>query len=311
MANKPSIERGCLVLRISSLSLDRVQHEWAKIKETLHPTAAHRMSLVAIVQEDVWVEPDEEFFHRIAKVFQIKKGETFNAAPSIVKLPSKQKHLEILKVLIYRWLLRQESIPIGKLAEQVGCAYSTVKEALDKLQQRQCIVRHVNRSVELTKFPISSWNELLALSGNMKGSFRYRDISGEKTDPEQLLKRLERMKPSGVALSGVVAARHWHPEFDLHGTPRLDLLLHATENAINLGFVKKLDPALRLIEGYDESPDLVVRVLQRANPLFTLASDSSLPFADPVETTLDLYDLGLTAQAGQLLTHFRPEVRLP
>jgi hypothetical protein len=311
LSDRPEIKQACLVLRISRLSMDRVRREWAKIKEVLHPKVAHGLSLVAIGQDDVWVEPDEEFLHRIAKVFQVKGGDTFDATPAIVRFHSKQKHLEVLKVLIYRWLLRQGAIPIGKLAEQVGCAYSTVKEALDKLQQRRCIARHVNRSVELTKFPISSWNELLALFGNMKRSFRYRDISGEKPDPEQLLKRLERMRPSGVALGGVVAARHWHPEFDLHGTPRLDLLLHAPGDTIDLGFVRKLDPALRQIEGYDESPVLVVRPLQRSVPLFDVVTDKGLPFADPVETTLDLHDLGLMAQAGQLLTHFRSEVRLP
>lgn len=311
LSDKPEIKRACLVLRISRLSLDRVRREWAKIKEVLHPKVALGLSLVAVGHDDVWVEPDDELLRRLAKVFQVERGDTFDVTPAVVKLHSKQTHLEILKVLIYRWLLRQGAVPIGKLAEQVGCAYSTVKEALDRLQQRRCIARHVNRSVELTKFPISSWNELLALSGNLRRSFRYRDTSGERPDPEQLLRRLERMRPPGIALGGVVAGRHWHPEFDLHGTPRLDLLLHAPEDAADLSFVRKLDPALRRIEDYDESPVLVIRPLQRSDPLFDVVPDKSLPFADPVETTLDLDDLGLTAQAGQLLTHFRPEVRLP
>jgi len=119
------------------------------------------------------------------------------------------------------------------------------------------------------------------------------------------------MRPSGIALGGVVAARHWHPEFDLHGTPRLDLLLHAPEDTLDLSFVRKLDPALRRIDEYDESPVLVIRPLQRSDPLFEVVPDKSLPLADPVETTLDLRDLGLMAQAGQLLAHFRTEVRLP
>ena len=152
---------------------------------------------------------------------------------------------------------------------------------------------------------------MLALSGDAGQSFRYRDISGEKADPERLLKRLERMGPPNVAVGGVAAARHWHADFDLHGTPRLDLLLHAPGGTVDLDFVKKLDPALRPIESHDESPVLVVRPLQRADPLFERLPGMILPFADPVETALDLYDLGLTAQAGQLFSHLRPEVRLP
>ncbi|MEI8375790.1 MAG: hypothetical protein WCJ35_23455 [Planctomycetota bacterium] len=311
LSDKPEIKRACLVLRLSRLSLGRVRREWMKIKAVLHPEAAQGLSLVAIGQGDAWVEPDEEFLHRIANVFQVTSGETPDTTPVLIKSHPKQKHLEVLKVLLHRWLLREGAIPIGKLAEQVGCAYSTVKEALEKLQQRRSITRQVNRSVELAKFPISSWNELLALSGSMRRSFRYRDVSGEKSDPEQLLKRLERMKPSSVALGGVVAARHWHSEFDLHGIPRLDLLLHAPENTADLSFVRKLDPALKLTEDYDAPATLVVRPLQRSAPLFDVVSGKSLPFADPVETTLDLYDLGLTAQAGQLLAYFRPEIRLP
>ena len=213
-------------------------------------------------------------------------------------------------MLIRRWLLREGSIPIGKLAEQVGCTYPTVKEALEQLEQRRNIIRNSNRSVELAKFPKSSWSDLLVISGNPRRAFRYRDASGEKTDFDRLLKRLARMKLPRVALGGVAAARHWHSDFDLHGTPRLDLLVHTPGDTVDLSFVKKLDPALRRIEDYDESPVLVVRPLQRADPLFEHVPGTSLPFADPVETALDLCDLGLTEQASQLLAHFRPEVRL-
>ena len=68
---------------------------------------------------------------------------------------------------------------------------------------------------------------------------------------------------------------------------------------------------MRRTENYDESPVLVVPPLQRADPLFECVPGASLPFAGPVETALDLCDLGLTAQASQLFAHFRPESRLP
>lgn len=310
LSEQPEIERACLVLVISRLSMDRVRREWTKMERAFHPMVTHRLSLVAIGKDQVWVQPDDEFLRRIAKVFQVMGIDSFDAAPGIIKPYARQKHLEVLKVLIYRWLMRKGAIPIGKLAEQVGCAYSTAKEALDRLNQRQSIARTQNRSVELTKFPISSWHELLVLSKTMGRSFRYSDVSGEKPDPERLLKRLERMKPQMIAVGGVVAARHWHPDFDLNGTPRLDLLLHTPADIVDLTFVKKLDPALRQIDGYDVSPVLVVRPLQRCDPLFDHIDGTSLPLADPVETTLDLCDLGLTAQASQLLAHIRPECRI-
>jgi hypothetical protein len=310
LSDRPEIDRACLVLTSARLSMDRLRHEWTNIKGLFQPAVSRRLSLVAVGKDDVWVEPDEQFLRRIAKTFRAASRSASDSAPVIIRSHAKQKQWEVLKVLLHRWLLREGAVSVGNLAKQVGCSYPTVREALEKLEERRNIVRHSNRSVELARFPVSSWSELLAVSGNLSRSFRYRDVSGEKTDPERLIRRLERMKVPKVAVGGVAAARHWHADFDLHGTPRIDLLLHAAGDTVNLDFVKKLDPALRRVENYDESPVLVVRLLQRADPLFARVPGASLPFADPVETALDLYDLGLTAQASQLFAHFRPEVRL-
>lgn len=240
LSDRPEIKRACLVLMIPRLSMDRVRHEWMNIKGLFHPRVSDRLSLVAIgkEKEDVWVEPNQEFFCRIAKVFQAPRGDATDTASVIIKPYSKQNQLEVLKVLMHRWLLREGAIRIGKLAEQVGCAQLTVRVAVERLERQNVIRRRLNRSVELFKFPLRSWNELLALSGSTRHSFRYRDASGERTDLERLLKRLERMRPSRVALGGVAAARHWHSDFDLHGIPRLDLLLHTPGDNVDLDFVK-------------------------------------------------------------------------
>jgi hypothetical protein len=121
---------------------------------------------------------------------------------------------------------------------------------------------------------------------------------------EGLLARLRRHPPPGVslALGGVAAARHWDPAFDLHGTPRIDVVLHAEQSQhVDLDFVKRLDPALRPLGGdVRGSVVLVVHPIRRRKALFAPKSGETLPFADPVETILHLNDLGLTAQAGDL-----------
>jgi hypothetical protein len=217
---------------------------------------------------------------------------------------------EVLKVLLSRWLQRQGPIAIGELAEQAGCSYPTVRKALAKQSIRSAIRTTSNRAVELKAFPRDSWRELLALSNTQRNCFRFRDRSGEKPTVQSLLKRLEKAKPPHLALSGVLAARHWHPNFDLHGTPRLDLVYHAPRGKVDLDFVRKLDPALTRVDDPLESAILVVHPLIRETPLFALPTDHGIPWADPVETALDLCDLSLTTQANQLLTHLRPEVRL-
>ena len=206
LSDRPEIKRACLVLMIPRLSMDRVRHEWMNIKGLFHPRVSDRLSLVAIgkEKEDVWVEPNQEFFCRIAKVFQAPRGDATDTASVIIKPYSKQNQLEVLKVLMHRWLLREGAIRIGKLAEQVGCAQLTVRVAVERLERQNVIRRRLIRSVELFKFPLRSWNELLALSGSTRHSFPLPCASGERTDFERLLKRLERMRPSRVALGAVL-----------------------------------------------------------------------------------------------------------
>ena len=302
--SRPTIKRAGLVLPQSRLATERLRQEWASIKRVLRTALSERLALVAIGKDETFVDPDDDVLRRIARAFQDR------AAPGATPPATSQKRLEVFKVLLYRWLLRQGPISSGTLAEQVGCAYPTVKTAVDELARRGAIARRAHRSVELARFPVTSWQELVVLSATTRRVWRYRDRSGEKPDAERLLRRLEQMQPPHLALGGVVAARHWNSDFDLHGTPRINLLLHAHDETIDLGFVRKVDPALQPLEHYDQSPILAVRLLQRAKPLFDCVPNGGLPFADPVETALDLYDLGLAVQANQLLAHFRPETRL-
>ena len=152
---------------------------------------------------------------------------------------------------------------------------------------------------------------MLALSPSMRPSIRFMDASGERPEPNRLLERLNRMRPKQTALSGVSAARYWDAAFNLHGTPRLDLIFHAPDGVIDLRFVKSLDPALRQTNDPDVSPVLVIHPLIRATTFFTEPESKHMPFADPVETVLDLQELGLTQQANELLVHFRKEIRRP
>jgi hypothetical protein len=80
---------------------------------------------------------------------------------------------------------------------------------------------------------------------------------------------------------------------------------------MELAFLRQLDPALKRTEDESQPAAVVVHPLLRPAPRFENAGADGLPYADPVETALDLYELGLTVQAGQLLAHLRPEIRLP
>jgi predicted transcriptional regulator len=309
MDKNSSIQQACLVLVSPTLSLERIRHEWATLRRVVSQEFRKRLSIVALTREGPWVEPDEPFFRRIANVFE---GVTQGRAQDRVvrmKSPESRKFYEAVKILLVRWLRHEEPIAIGSLAEGVGCSYPTIRSSLRRLEQDRYIQRHSNRTVELTRFPTKAWEELLALDRQLRQPIRFIDASGDKPNPIGLIERLQRMRPSGIALGGVLAARHWHQTFDLHGTPRVDLVAHAPDAVVDLKFVKRLDPALKIVDDTTTSATLVIRPLVRNANLFE-SMGSEMPVADPVETTLDLSELGLTQQASKLLAHFRKEVRL-
>ena len=305
-----AVQRACLVLNQTRMSLPRLKQEWHFSKKVLRSSLAHRLNLIVIENEGTWIDPDELYLRKIAQVFDNSASRNEAMRDEVVPQQAGQRVYEVWKVLLSRWLQKQGPIAMGALAEQVGCSYPTVRKALDKHALRNVLQYTSNRSVELKAFPHDSWRELLALSNSMRNSFRFRDQSGDKPTPQGLLRRLEKSSTSHLALGGVLAARHWHPDFDLHGTPRLDLAYHAPSGKVALDFVRMLDPALIRVDDPLESAVLVVHPVLRAAPLFVEQPGKRIPWADPVETALDLCDLSLTTQANQLLTQLRPEVRL-
>ena len=310
LERNPSVEKACLVLSRTRMSLPRMQAEWEASKKVLRSSIARRLSVVVMEAGTTWVDPDEPDFRRIAHAIEFARHNGQELLSGAVRQPPGQKTYEVVKILLNRWLQGLGPIPVGELSAQAGCSYPTVRKALDKPSVRSVLSFTSSRSVEFRAFPHDAWRELIALSGTLRGSLQFRDRSGDKPSPQGLLRRLERARPPHVALGGVIAARHWHSDFDLHGTPRLDVEYHAPNGIVVFDFVKELDPALTQTSDPTEAAILVIHPLVRAASMFREESRKRLPWADPVETALDLCELSLTSQANQLLTHLRPEVRL-
>lgn len=53
----------------------------------------------------------------------------------------------------------------------------------------------------------------------------------------------------------------------------------------------------------------MIHTIGRANPDFAISKKHELSIAGPIETVLDLIEMGLPTQAHQLLSHFRKEVK--
>lgn len=310
LSTHPHAEQACLVLSHPRMSTTRIEEEWGRVQKTLARQVARRLAVAVVGHRGGWASSDSQLIHRILEAFHAAHREPGSSSTSIANVAPRpgQKFYEVLKVLLVRWLRHAGPISMQDLASLAGCTYPTLKQSLGRRSLNGSIRYHSNRSVELDAFPQAVWSELLALSSEMRSSFYFRDRSGGKLDIDGLMRRLAKLDNLPIAVGGVLSGRFWSPDLDLNGTPRIDLLLHAPAHKIDLLFVRKLDPALELIESMAESPSLAVHALVRAEPLFT-ASGRPLPWADPVETALDLYDMGLIGQVNQLLNHLRPESR--
>jgi len=312
LGKRPEVKRGCLVLWRCRLSRQRAKAEWDNALNVLDDRVAQRLAIVYVDQGTTWMEPADALNEQIAEVFRLatEEGRRRHGLEFPVRPRPRQKLHEVFKILLIRWLRGDGPIPLGRLCDEVGCSRPTVRKALERDSLRDAVAHASNRSVTLKMFPRAAWNELLALTREIRNTFQFRDQSGGQPDPEALLRRTEKANVSDLGVSGVFAARHWHPNFNLHGSPRLDLILHAPDGRADLRFVKRVDPALALDEERRFPAALVIHVIDRATSQFAPSRDGGLPWADPVETALDLHEMSLTGQANQLLTHLRPEARL-
>lgn len=319
-----------MLASLSRIGAERVKSEWEWIKKALLPELEARLHLVAIVDGVQVGGANKVSTPLIERFLKISKKGT---APDDVRssggiqqpqtgtLPGiSWKHLDVEKVLVYRWLLGSGPIAVGLLCRQVGCSYPTAIQAIRQLSAKELIERGRGRDVALRRYPRDRWSELFRMQRLVYPPEEYFDPTAEPGTVEAILQRLQRLRPKGVAIGGVVAARHWDPSFDLNGTPRIDLVLHrVTARANDPGggirhsaeLVRQIDPALRPRSANARGASvLVIHPMYRHDSLFLEAPRPlAALLADPVEVLIHLNEMGLTAQAGQLLRRLRPELK--
>jgi hypothetical protein len=320
--------RGYVLASLSRISAGRVRAEWDRMQQVLLPDIRARMTLVAVVDGLEIVElprPQrtpvvDRFLEKVVKKSgRDTQSSAARPARSAHSLGMSWKHLEVEKVLLHRWLLGQGAIPVGALCRQVGCSYPTAIQAIGRLSAvGELIERGRGRSVVLAKYPRDRWAELLRAQRLTYPPDEFVNPVAEPGAVDELMRRLNRLKLKRAAIGGVVAARRWDPLFDLNGTPRLDVVLHMpgvrapSEDeriANSTQFARRIDPALaRRSPKVHGATVLVVHSIYRADPRFLEEPQSPMPWSDPVEVLCHLNDLGLTAQAAQLIQRLRQDV---
>jgi hypothetical protein len=292
--------RGIVAVWTPRVSDERIRGEWGSTLSLFKPAIACRMALVVVRPDRCLTLGDDRELRRLGDALRADLGK--QEAPVREARPAlSRKFFEIFKILLGQWLLRKGPAAIGELMRRTGCSYPSVAEAIKRLEGAGEIARRSNRSVEFASFPRKTWSEALALSETLRRTRSYADTSGRSPDPAALLRRLQALSPAHVAIGGVQAAHRWDPHFDLHGLPRLDVAVHVARGVGDFGFVNALDPALQRAEGASSKIVLAVHPLFRSDPLFEKNPKGKIDWADPVETLLDLHELGLVDQAEALI----------
>jgi len=289
-------DRGLLVVVDSRIANERLAKEQQLVENVLHPDVRRRLKVVGARKKQYIGLPAD-----LGKDFRLWLDRLVLKQSPSTKL--RESFYTILEILLHQWLLGQGPMTSDWLMKTAGCSSPTVREALRLLDY--CLRRQSDRKVELDRFPRDEWARLVAVSDKVRSTTSFVDRSNQPRSPESLLRRVQHLGRTDLAVGGVWGAKHYQPDLDLVGNPRLDLCLHCSDKRADLGFVEQMDPALEMTKRRDESPALVVHVVSRAVSLFQ-PNKEGLPWADPVECLLDLHEARLEAQARDFLNSFLP-----
>lgn len=281
-----------------SLSERRIEEEWLAAAEVLRPKVLERLSLEVV------------FADGRTRAFGVGKDAPPRRALVVKggahgghRLPRRDLAFAVEKLLVWAWLTGKGALTRKWLEDAVGCAYPTVASVVRRLGS--AVRRHPDRRIELVHVPRAQWVRMIGRSSEARCTLRFAEASGLGGDPSRLLRRLSQAAPAGVAVGGVAGARHYQPSLDLVGLPRLDLSVHAPERAADLGFVRRLDPALTQVNDPAAAATLVLHFVRHQEALFA-PNVAGLPWADPLECFFDLHESGLQAQASELLEALTP-----
>jgi hypothetical protein len=294
LVEKPDEVRGYLVLPDTSITLDRLRDEWVRCIPVIHGNLLNRMT-VCVGRDDRFVGIPDELHENTQKLL----AKYLSGKGSPTRASRRDASFVVLKVLLHHWLTKGGAVTTQWLGDTAGYSYPTIANAVASLGS--LIERRSDRRILLRWLPREQLARMVALSDTARGTTRFVDRSSQPRTPEEHLHRLETLHlHQDLGVGGVLGAKHYFPELDLVGTPRLDLSQHGGGRHPDLRFIEKLDPALKRVDDPLEPATVVVHQVGHAKSLFT-KRDEGLSWADPVECLLDLYEARLEAQAHQFL----------
>jgi len=294
---------GVLVLDEPLIGADRLRDEWFSIMSLLRPEIVEGITLVIrrvdnpILVFGALSDTERNYLNTVAE----------HARQSALHpiRRSSEAFFDILRVLLVSWFRKSGPLTSKQLTEQTGFSYPTIASALERLDTR--LIRHSDRRIELSAFPKEAWFKLVAQVEKVRSSQGFMALSAHLRPPEVLLDRLRDLGREDIAVAGVLGARHYLPGLDVVGTPRLDLVVHASRMDGPPTFLRRLDPALKPA-GRGEPCQVVIHTLFRPESLFS-RPENGICWADEVECLLDLHEMRLEAQALEFVERLNPKAK--
>jgi hypothetical protein len=284
-----------LVYPDATVTEERMRGEWQLASMIVRPELFRRMTL-CIGRGEGFVciprVPDAETLGIIADVVGSKRA---GHAGGVAKGDA---WFVVTKVLLHHRLLDDRPVTTRWLTQVSGFSYPTVAAVLRSLGS--LVERSSDRRIRLRWFAHDLLARLSALSDRARSTLRFADRTGRERAPEEHVARLERLGVDGVALGGVLAARHRVPTLDISGAPRLDVSVHRPGRALTHDWIQRLDPGLGRVHDPLAPASVVLHAVRHADPLFT-SREGGLAWVDPIECLLDLREAGLEPQARQFL----------
>jgi len=294
-------EIGILVLVEPRFSQSRLSQEWHLAKRTFHPEVSERLSLAVVIDNQYDGLPDHLGSEIRVEIDKFLSQESYSTKSHLLSHDIGQRRsqsfYDLFKVMLNVWFLNKGPVTTKWLMEATGYSYPTVAKALNLIEH--CLNRYQNRQVELKYFPKDEWARFISNKSEFEMTIRFADQSGQPRSPEAHLKRLIQLNIENIALGGVFGAKHYNPDLDIIGSPRLDISMHSKIKGFDFSFIKRLDPGLKEISDPLYPVNVVIHIISGADPVFWLG-DQGITRADPVQCLLDLHDAKLELQANEL-----------
>jgi hypothetical protein len=306
----------CVVVK-SRLSSARLREELDRFRSVLRPEIGARVHLLADLgaagAQGEGRAAVDGLLAALPDAFHAWLEQLLAAERQRGRSPSLPPRQGVVAALAQLQLRKQPAVTVKRLQELVGASYPTVAAALKDLADKGWLEESPERGVRLRPLTAREWMDLARDHARLRTLRVFTDPTG-LASPEQMLRRLDRLKesgalPAGVRIGGVLGAARHFPDLDITAAPRLDLSTEADAvllaRLIDAGLQPKTRPEQRVALAVHASREPWVGA-ESGLTAGERTDDGPQPperMAGELECLADLIEMGFTREAGEMAEH--------